>query len=109
MNSMTKRIEELEAIVAQLRAALAEAEATLRREKSRLPEIGDFVRCPLTNFFGRVTKVTRRPHGRPWVEITPYLTHDLAGKSTLDLYDSWELIDPPQTKPKLQSIDERYR
>jgi hypothetical protein len=33
--------------------------------------------------------------GRAWIEITPYLTEDLAGKGTLDLFDSWELIDPP--------------
>ncbi len=91
----TKRIEELEAIVAGLRAALEDAEAALRRERARTPEIGDFVRCPLTNFFGRVTRVVPRPHGRPWVEIVPYLTRDYPGHRTMDLYDSWELIDPP--------------
>jgi hypothetical protein len=106
---MTKRIEELEAIIAQLRTALVEAEAALQKEKSRLPEIGDYVRCPLTNFFGRVTKVTPRPHGRPWVEITPYLTPDLMGTSTLDLFDSWELIDPPRTKDTARSPEEHYR
>src|SRR3712207_6984421 len=50
----------------------------------------DFVRCPLTNFFGRVTKITPRPHGRPWIEIVPYLGPDLPGHSTMDLFDSWE-------------------
>lgn len=92
---VTKRIEELEAIVASLRAALEQAEAELQRERSRTPEIGDFVRCPLTNFFGQVTKVTPRPYGRPWVEIVPYLTKDLPGRGHMDLYDSWELVDPP--------------
>ncbi|MFD0463085.1 hypothetical protein ACFQY9_15890 [Microvirga aerilata] len=54
----TKRIAELEALTARLRAELQEAEAELQREKARVPLPGDFVRCPLTNFFGRVTKVT---------------------------------------------------
>jgi hypothetical protein len=92
---MRKSIEQLEELVARLREALNDAEAALRREKFRQPAIGDFVRCPLTNFFGRVTKVIPRLHGRPWVEVTPYLTESLPGKGTLDLYDSWELIDPP--------------
>jgi hypothetical protein len=92
---MRKSIEQLEELVARLREALDDAEAALRRETFRQPAIGDFVRCPLTNFFGRVTKVIPRIHGRPWVEITPYLTESLLGKGTLDLYDSWELIDPP--------------
>jgi len=105
---MTKRIEELEAIVARLRAALTEAEAALRAEKLRQPAIGDYVRCPLTNFFGRVTKVTPRPHGRPWVEITPFLTEDLPGKGTLDLFDSWELIDPPQKHAGARPAQSRY-
>ncbi|WP_230532906.1 hypothetical protein [Microvirga roseola] len=91
----TKRVEELEAIVASLREALQDAEAELERERVRWPEIGDFVRCPLTNFFGQVTKVTPRPHGRPWVEIIPYLSKDLPGHQSIDLFDSWELIDPP--------------
>src|SRR5919107_2050600 len=91
----TRRVEELEAIVEGLKAALKNAEDELQREKARPPEIGDFVRCPLTNFFGQVTKVTPRPQGRPWIEITPYLTKDLPGHGTMDLYDSWELIDPP--------------
>jgi len=97
-SSVTKRIKELEDIVADLRSALEKAEEELEREKARVPMMGDFVRCPLTNFFGKVTKVIPRPHGRPWVEITPYLAKDLPGHGTLDLYDSWELIDPP-TEP----------
>lgn len=111
----TKRILELEAIVTGLRAALENAEAALQREKGRLPEIGDFVRCPLTNFFGQVTKVTPRPIGRPWVEIVPYLASDYRGHATMDLYDSWEIIDPPMehlevrppvaNSPRLPSID----
>ncbi len=91
----TKRVTELEARIARLRTELEEAEAELEREKARMPIPGDFVRCPLTNFFGRVTKVTPRPNGRPWLEIIPYLGPDLPGHSAMDLYDSWELIDPP--------------
>jgi uncharacterized small protein (DUF1192 family) len=94
-SSCTKRIAELEARIARLQAELQEAETDLDREKARLPGPGDFVRCPLTNFFGRVTRVTPRPHGRPWIEIVPYLGPDLPGHSTMDLFDSWELIDPP--------------
>jgi hypothetical protein len=94
-SSRTKRVAELEARVARLRAELEETEAELEREKTRLPVPGDFVRCPLTNFFGRVTKVTPRASGRPWIEIIPYLGPDLPGHSTMDLFDSWELIDPP--------------
>ena len=96
----TRRVEELEAIVEGLREALRNAEEELQREKARPPEVGDFVRCPLTNFFGQVTKVTPRAQGRPWVEITPYLTKDLPGHGTMDLYDSWELIDPPEYDEK---------
>jgi hypothetical protein len=98
----TKRIAELEAIVASLRAALEDAEAALQREMARQPEIGDFVRCPLTNFYGRVTKVTPRPHGRPWVEIIPYLAKDYPGHAPMDLYDSWELIDSPSGSHEIQ-------
>lgn len=93
--SCTKRVAELEALAARLRAELQEAEAELQREKSRVPVPGDFVRCPLTNFFGRVTKVTPRPGGRAWVEIILYLGPGLPGHSAMDLFDSWELIDPP--------------
>jgi hypothetical protein len=111
-SSCTKRVAELEARIARLQAELREAETELEREKARLPAPGDFVRCPLTNFFGRVTKVTPRPHGRPWIEIVPYLGPDLPGHSTMDLFDSWELIDPPSkdaatqddTLPKLPII-----
>ncbi|MBB3019386.1 hypothetical protein FHR70_002451 [Microvirga lupini] len=94
-NFGTKRVAELEARVARLRAELQQAEAELEYEKTRLPAPGDFVRCPLTNFFGRVTKVSSRPQGRAWIEIVPYLGPDLPGHSTMDLFDSWELIDPP--------------
>ena len=94
-HSRTKRVAELEARIARLRSELEEAEAELEREKARLPTPGDFVRCPLTNFFGRVTKVMPRAHGRPWVEIIPYLGPELPGHSAMDLFDSWELIDPP--------------
>jgi hypothetical protein len=94
-SSRTKRVAELEALAARLRVLLQDAEEELEREKARPPEIGDFVSCPLTNFFGRVTKVTPRPHGRPWVEIIPYLGKDLPGHASIDLFDSWELIDPP--------------
>ncbi len=85
-----------------MQAELQEAEAELEREKARLPAPGDFVRCPLTNFFGRVTKVTPRSHGRPWIEIVPYLGPDLPGHSTMDLFDSWELIDPPSKEATAQ-------
>jgi hypothetical protein len=95
---MTKRIEELEALVADLREQLRHAEAALWEEKSRQPGIGDYVRCPLTNFFGRVTRVVPRAHGRPWVEIRPYLAKGLPGKGTLDLYENWELMDPPESE-----------
>jgi hypothetical protein len=91
----TKRAAELEARVAKLRAELQEAEAALEFEKARMPIPGDFVRCPLTRFFGRVTKVTPRPNSRPWIEIVPYLGPNLPGHSSMDLFDSWELIDPP--------------
>jgi hypothetical protein len=105
---MPSNIRDLEALVARCRAALDEAEAALEEAKLRQPEVGDFVRSPLTNFFGRVTKITPRPRGRPWVEITPYLTEDLAGKGTLDLYDSWELIEPPFSAVKnVQSLAPR--
>ncbi|MCC2652256.1 MAG: hypothetical protein K0R61_488 [Microvirga sp.] len=101
-SSCTKRVLELEARIARLQAELQEAEAELEREKIRLPAPGDFVRCPLTNFFGRVTKITPRSHGRPWVEIVPYLGPDLPGHSTMDLFDSWELIDPPSKEAAAQ-------
>ena len=88
-------IRKLEALVVQYRELLAEAEADLAREKTRLPQVGDFVRSTLTNFYGRVTNVIERASGRPWVEITPYLTEHLPGHSTLDLYDQWEIITAP--------------
>jgi hypothetical protein len=108
---MPSNIKDLELLVARCRVALDEAEAALRLAKTRQPEVGDFGRSPLTNFFGRVTRITHRPHGRPWVEITPYLTDELAGRGTLDLYDSWELIDPPANTslPALQSVSTRSR
>lgn len=101
-SSCTKRVAELEARIAQLQAELQEAEIELERERTRLPAPGDFVRCPLTNFFGRVTKITPRSHGRPWIEIVPYLGPDLPGHSTMDLFDSWELIDPPSKEATAQ-------
>jgi hypothetical protein len=95
-------VRELEALVAErtrlleeAEAALAEAEAALAQARERVPVVGDFVRSTLTNFYGRVTKVVPRPHGRSWVEITPYLAPGLPGHSTLDLYDAWEIIDDP--------------
>ncbi|WP_262270718.1 hypothetical protein [Microvirga yunnanensis] len=91
----TKRVAELVERIAKLRAELQEAEAALELEKTRMPVPGDFVRCPLTRFFGRVTKVTPRGNGRPWIEIVPYLGPNLPGHSSMDLFDSWELIDPP--------------
>lgn len=95
---MTKRIEELEARISRLRDELRQAEAALAQELSRQPSIGDYVRCPLTNFFGRVTNVIPRPRGRPWVEIRPYLAEGLPGKGTLDLFENWEFIDPPDNE-----------
>lgn len=94
-STCTRRAAELEARVMRLRAELQEAESALEMERTRQPAPGDFVRCPLTNFFGRVTKVTPRTSGRPWIEIIPYLGPELPGHSAMDLYDSWELIDPP--------------
>ena len=94
-NSCTKRVAELVERVARLRSELEEAETALEFEKARMPVPGDFVRCPLTSFFGRVTKVVARPSGRPWIEIVPYLGPNLPGHSSMDLFDSWELIDPP--------------
>ncbi|MBM6579942.1 hypothetical protein ILT44_07100 [Microvirga sp. BT689] len=105
-HSCTQRATELEARIARLRAELEQAEAELERERTRLPAPGDFVRCPLTNFFGRVTKVTPRPSGRPWIEIIPYLGPDLPGHSAMDLYDSWELIDPPSSGSEAQETTE---
>jgi len=96
-NSRTRRVTELVERVARLRSELEEAETALEFEKTRMPVPGDFVRCPLTSFFGRVTKVTPRPSGRPWVEILPYLGPNLPGHSAMDLFESWELIDPPAT------------
>ncbi|MBA1157149.1 hypothetical protein [Microvirga mediterraneensis] len=91
----TKRVAELVERIAKLRAELGEAETALEIEKARMPVPGDFVRCPLTRFFGQVTKVTPRSNGRPWVEIVPYLGPNLPGHSSMDLFDSWELIDAP--------------
>ncbi|HEY8383468.1 MAG TPA: hypothetical protein VIL09_15075, partial [Microvirga sp.] len=84
-------VRELEALVAERRRLLEEAEDALAQAKARAPEVGDFVRSTLTNFYGQVTKVIPRPSGRPWVEMTPYLAPNLPGSSTLDLYDTWEI------------------
>lgn len=91
----TRRVAELKARVEQLRAELREVEEALEREQTRLPEIGELVRCPLTGFFGQVTKVTPRAYGRPWVEILLYLGKDLPGHVTIDLFGNWELMDQP--------------
>lgn len=91
----TRRVEELKAHIEHLQAQLREAEEALVHEQTRWPEIGEFVRCPLTGFFGQVTKVTPRQYGRPWVEILLYLANDLPGHATIDLFGNWELIDPP--------------
>lgn len=91
----TKRTAELQARVERLRAELQEAEEQLAYEHSRWPEVGEFVRCPLTGFFGQVTKVTPRAYGRPWVEILLYLDTNMPGHATIDLFANWELIDPP--------------
>lgn len=91
----TRRTAELKARVERLRAELQEAEEQLAFEQNRWPEIGEFVRCPLTGFFGQVTKVTPRSYGRPWVEILLYLDTNLPGHATIDLFANWELIDPP--------------
>ena len=69
----TQRAAELEARITRLRAELEQAEAELERERTRLPAPGDFVRCPLTNFFGRVTKVTPRPMDAPGSRSFPIL------------------------------------
>lgn len=91
----TQRVAELKIKVERLRTKLRDAEATLAREQSRCPEIGEFVRCPLTGFFGQVTKVTPRTYGRPWVEILLYLGKDMPGHMTIDLFENWELMDSP--------------
>jgi hypothetical protein len=92
---LRRTIGELETLVAEQRQRLAQAEAALEAEKAKPPEVGDFARSTLTNFYGRITRVTPRPDGRAWVEINPYLTPTLPGRSTLDLFDAWELIDDP--------------
>lgn len=91
----TRRMAELRAKVERLRAQLREAEEALEQEQTRLPEIGEFVRCPLTGFFGQVTKITPRPYGRPWIEILLYLGKDMPGHATIDLFGNWELMDQP--------------
>ena len=91
------KVTRYKALLAELQQKLAEAEGELAKavERSHNPQVGDFVRSTLTNFYGCVTRVIPRDHGLPWVEITPYLTENLPGKSTMDLYDQWELIDRP--------------
>ncbi len=97
----TRRVTELKARIDDLRDQLREAEKALEREEHRTPEIDDFVRCPLTGFFGRVTKITPRPYGPPWVEILLYLGDDLPGHAKIDLFGNWELIDPPACEAAL--------
>jgi hypothetical protein len=92
---LRRSIAELEARLSEQRERLVEAEAALESERNRPPAIGEFARSTLTHFYGRITKVTPRPDGRAWVEINPYLTPTLPGRSTLDLFDAWELIDDP--------------
>ena len=89
-------VRELELLVSHYRTLLEEAEAALAAARTREPQVGDFVRSTLTHFYGRITRVIPRPAGRPWVEFTPYLTADLPGSSTLDLYTDWEFIDAPE-------------
>lgn len=100
----TKRVAELRARVERLRVQLQETEEELAREQSRAPEIGEFVRCPLTGFFGQVTKVTPRAFGRPWVEILLYLGKDMPGHATIDLFGNWELMDPPSEDRSLLTL-----
>jgi hypothetical protein len=88
-------LKDLEALVLERRRLLEEAEAALLAERSREPAPGDFVRSTLTNFYGRVTRVIPRAGAKPWLEITPYLTPTLPGRSTMDLYDAWEFIEGP--------------
>lgn len=88
-------VRELEALVAHYRTLLEEAEAALVVAKTREPQVGDFVRSTLTSFYGRVARVIPRSSGKPWLEITPYLTANLPGHSTLDLFGDWEFIDDP--------------
>jgi hypothetical protein len=93
-------VKELEAQVERYRTLLAEAEAALEAARNRKPQVGDFARSTLTHFYGRITKVTPRPSGQTWVEITPYLAPGLPGRTTLDLYDAWELIDEPAAEAR---------
>jgi hypothetical protein len=88
-------LKELEAAVERYRTLLAEAETALQAARKRGPQVGDFARSTLTNFYGRITRVNVRPSGQTWVEITPYLAPNLPGRNTLDLFDAWELIDEP--------------
>jgi hypothetical protein len=94
----TKRVAELREKLERLRTELRQTEDELEREMNRWPEVGEFVRCPLTGFFGKVTQVTPRAYGRPWVEILLYLGTDMPGHATIDLFANWELIDPPSKK-----------
>ena len=88
-------LKDLEALVLERRRLLEEAEAALLAARSREPAPGDFVRSTLTNFYGRVTRVIPRAEAKPWLEITPYLTPTLPGRTTMDLYDAWEFIEGP--------------
>ena len=88
-------IKELELLVSERRRLVEKAEAILVAAQARLPIPGDFVRSTLTSFYGCVTKVIPRPDAKPWVEITPYLTATLRGRSIMDLYNAWEFIDGP--------------
>ena len=98
-------VTELKRLVEERRRLLAEAEATLEKALRRDPEIGDFVQSTLTRFYGRVTKVTSRPHGRPWVEITPYLAPTLPGARHL----TCSAIGRSSTIPRLATGVRRSR
>jgi hypothetical protein len=97
VEKLQANVEHFRTLLAEVQAQLFQAEEELATaiERSRNPAVGDFARSTLTNFYGCVTRVIPREGGRPWVEITPYLTANLPGKSTMDLYDQWELIEKP--------------
>src|SRR4051794_4174800 len=103
VEELRRSIADLEARIAEQRERLAEVEAVLEAERNRPPTIGDFARSTLTHFYGRITKVMPRPDGRAWVEINPSLPPTLPGRSTLDLFDAWELIDDPA---ETEGVDE---
>ena len=88
-------VKDLEALVRSGAGSSRRLKPPFLRQGTGSRSPGDFVRSTLTNFYGRVTRVIPRAEARPWVEITPYLTPTLPGRSTMDLYDSWEFIEGP--------------